>query len=192
MNPGESRSLRSLKIACKALQNSRVFNRMVLLCFYAFSLSHGRSPIARPCTLSNYWWWSTMLRNISRPLTRFDMARPFLMWHGRSVPGFLLHAWSHWSFSSEVLLDRRIRTGCKIWNDRAFPGWPSMPCTRSCTIVHCRAFLSLSDMHGRAYGRMTVPNAQVSFLHRIFAALSFCPESPRFRYHLVWYAVLGL
>ncbi|MFS7899430.1 hypothetical protein Hanom_Chr00s057789g01783711 [Helianthus anomalus] len=61
LNSSESRSLRSLKIACKALQNSRVTNRMVLFCFYAFSMSHGRSPIARPCTLSNYWWWPTIL-----------------------------------------------------------------------------------------------------------------------------------
>ena len=86
LNPSESRSLRSLKIACKALQNSRVTNRMVLFCFYAFSMSHGRSPIARPCTLSNYWWWSTILRDVTDRWLVFGHARPFFNWHGRSFP----------------------------------------------------------------------------------------------------------
>ncbi|KAJ0854432.1 hypothetical protein HanRHA438_Chr14g0662571 [Helianthus annuus] len=66
---------------------SRVTNRMFLFCFYIFSMSHGRAPIARPCTLSNYWWWSTILHDVIRSLTRFDIARPFFIWHGRSLPG---------------------------------------------------------------------------------------------------------
>ena len=96
LNPSESRSLRSLKIACKALQNSRVTNRMVLFCFYAFSMSHGRSPIARPCTLSNYWWWSTILRDVTDRWLVFGHARPFFNWHGRAYPGSGLVIESAW------------------------------------------------------------------------------------------------
>ncbi|MFS7897797.1 hypothetical protein Hanom_Chr00s012174g01748731 [Helianthus anomalus] len=67
-----------------------------------------------------------------------------------------------------------------------------MPCTVICTPCSLPALPGLSDMHGRAYRRMTVQHAQVSFFNRIFAALSFHPESLRFCCHLVSYAVLGL
>ncbi|KAJ0624050.1 hypothetical protein HanIR_Chr01g0039001 [Helianthus annuus] len=49
-----------------------------------------------------------------------------------------------------------------IGNGRSLPGLPSVLCTVSCTPGSLPDLLGSSDMHGRAYGRMTVPNAQVS------------------------------
>ena len=192
LNPSESSSLRSLKIACRAPKMSRVTTKMVLFCLNAFSKLHGRSPDRTTVHFKHYWWWATILHDVTDRWLVFGHARAFHIWHGRSLPRSELHAW---------FLGRSVpRSSCvfgyarpfRMRHGRSIMGWPAMPCTQSCTVRSPPGLSCLSDMHGRAYGRMTVPNAQVSFLHRIFAALSFCPESPRFRYHLVWYAVLGL
>ena len=162
LNPSESRSLRSLKIACKALQNSRVTNRMVLFCFYAFSMSHGRAPIARPFTFC-------IIGVTVHDISRVDWSS---VSHDRSSYGTVVHyrvlvarlvalvvQFRGW-------LDHRIRTGCKIWNDRAFPGWPSMCCMRCCTLVHRRVLLDLSDPHGvQDMERPCVPGLAFNALH---------------------------
>ena len=173
LNPSESRSLRSLKIACKALQNSRVTNRMVLFCFYAFSLSHGRSPIARPCTLSNYWWWSTILHDISR----VDWSS---VSHGRAmgctgvhirdrgwssnphggatirtgvqpvargcVAGISLHSWSHWVCNAELSLVVASARGChQLHGGATCPGQNFPQNVRSSFVSPGKSSFSLSS-----------------------------------------------
>ena len=192
LNPSESSSLRSLKIACRAPKMSRVTSKMVLFCLNAFSKSHGRSSDRTTVHFKHYWWWATILRDVTDRWLVFGHARSFLAWHDRSFPAFGLHA---------LTCGRSTPRCCLISDPHDRSPWGTTVHFRVCLhclarwvarLVHRRDFLVCricTVVHMAAWPCQTPRSV---FFHRIFAASSFCPESPRFWYHLVWYAVLGL
>ena len=120
MNPGESRSLRSLKIARIAPKMSRVTSRMFLQVFYIILRSHGRALYGTTVHFMHYWSYCSPYRMTSSDLDRSSDP------HGGAMgcTGVRLRGWGGtssctgsaypgWCWSSHPHGGATIRTGVR-------------------------------------------------------------------------------
>ena len=139
--------------------------------------------LARPCTLRNYWWWSTIPHDVIRSLTRFEIARPFFGWNGRSVPGCCCTPSRTDRSSPRLCWFIGYARSFFIWNDRSSPSRLVFLERPVAPLVHCR----VDQLCRRC---TTVHQVERSFHRPSSESLTECPQLCRFVRKVLVFAII--